>query len=143
MGRSRRRPRIGSRLKKPRMVGKKPLKSAQNPYASRHMPTRAHLIRINTTPARKKADPCRMGMSMAYGKCISIQQTSSLSQTFQFFFLIKNRSVALGPMVVATPARNSSCTFERLAMKLMTYPTVYSNDHLQTEADSLQQEGVC
>ena len=38
--------------------------------------------------------------------------------TFQFFFLKKKRSVARGPMVVATPAMNSNCRCERSDKKL-------------------------
>lgn len=82
-GRSSTLPNTGSRLRKPSIVGKNPLNNAQKPYASTQMPTSAHLIRIRKTPIRKKADP------------------------FQFFFLKKNRRVARGPIVVATPARKS------------------------------------
>ena len=48
--------------------------------------------------------------------------------TFQFFFLTKKRSVARGPMVVATPAKNSNCRCKRPEMELTKATTAL---HLQ------------
>ena len=46
-------------LRYPRIVGKKPLKSTQNPYDSKHMPRTAQPYRTVATPARKNPEPCR------------------------------------------------------------------------------------
>ena len=64
-GVSRKLPSIGMPLKYPKMVGKKPLNSTQNPYDSKHIPSTAHPYNTVATPARKNPEPCRISKASA------------------------------------------------------------------------------
>ena len=134
-GRSRMRPKTGIRLRKESAVGMKPANRHQKPYVSTIIPTMAQPHTTSPTPLRKNKLPCTVhtgccaparslccrGEEWTRGvQCAGInilthllsKRAESLQAgkiTFRFFLRMKNRTVACGPIVRATPHTNISC----------------------------------